>query len=147
VGVAGQTFVTRIQVAGDAGAVGGGYAAQLEGRIVGLARAHNVEKIHTRRSKVRLIWLKLRVKQLNWAQGLVERLYQPADWLSKPSGDTLVCHCEQVSAATVTAIANAGCAGVNQLKDFTRAGMGPCQGRQCGLDMGYSIANAQSTDV
>lgn len=55
-----------------------------------------------------------------------------------------MCRCEQVSAATVTAIANAGCAGVNQLKGFTRAGMGPCQGRQCGLNMGYSVANAQN---
>ena len=144
VGAAGQTSVAKIQVAGDAGAVGGGYVAQLQGRIAGLTRAHNAGKIQTRQTKVRLIWLKLRVKQLNWAQGLVERLYQPAKWLSKPSGCTIVCRCEQVSAATITSIASAGCAGVNQLKGFTRAGMGPCQGRQCGLNMGYLVANAQN---
>jgi len=40
-------------------------------------------------------------------------------------------------------IANTGCAGVNQLKSFTHAGMGACQSRQCGLNLGYLVAHAQ----
>jgi len=34
----------------------------------------------------------------------------------------------------------AGCAGPNQLKAFCRAGMGPCQGRFCGLTVSELIA-------
>ena len=34
-----------------------------------------------------------------------------------------------------------GCAGPNQLKAFTRCGMGPCQGRDCGLAVTELIAH------
>jgi len=36
-----------------------------------------------------------------------------------------------------------GCAGPNQLKSFVRAGMGPCQGRLCGLTVCETIAQAR----
>jgi hypothetical protein len=36
-----------------------------------------------------------------------------------------------------------GCAGPNQLKTFTRAGMGPCQGRMCGLTVYETLAHAR----
>ncbi|MDC9719435.1 MAG: NAD(P)/FAD-dependent oxidoreductase [Gammaproteobacteria bacterium] len=140
---AGQTSVPGVQVAGDAGAIGGAQLAQLEGRLAAMAR---IERTGTRSSwakKMLYQALALRICQLHWARGLVDRLYQPAPWLSTPTGTTLVCRCEQVSAAQITDIAQSGCAGVNQLKAFSRAGMGPCQGRQCGLNLGYLVAQAQ----
>ena len=33
-----------------------------------------------------------------------------------------------------------GCVGPNQTKSFSRCGMGPCQGRQCGLTVTEIIA-------
>jgi hypothetical protein len=48
-----------------------------------------------------------------------------------------------VSAGTITAIASTGCAGVNQLKSLSHAGMGACQGRWCGPNLGYVVAHAQ----
>ncbi|MDE0955591.1 MAG: hypothetical protein OSA07_03885 [Pseudomonadales bacterium] len=54
----------------------------------------------------------------------MDRLYRPARCLSEPSSDTIVCHCEQVTAGAVTTIASRGCVGVNQFKASTRAGMG-----------------------
>ena len=143
VGVAGETSISGLQVAGDAGAIGGAYLAQLEGKIAGIARVHSTEKMPSWGMKFTHRWLRFRVKQQHWARGLVDRLYQPAAWLTEPTEDTIVCRCEQVSAGTITAIANTGCAGVNQLKSFTRAGMGACQGRQCGLNLGYLVAHAQ----
>jgi thioredoxin reductase/bacterioferritin-associated ferredoxin len=143
VGVAGETSISGLQVAGDAGAIGGAYLAQLEGRIAGIARANSAGKIRSVGERLTYLWLNFRVKHQLWARGLVDRLYQPAAWLAEPTDDTIVCRCEQVSAGTITAIANTGCAGVNQLKSFTRAGMGACQGRQCGLNLGYLVANAQ----
>ena len=142
-GVAGETSISGLQVAGDAGAIGGAYLAQLEGRIAGIARVHSTEKMPSWGMRFTHRWLLFRVKQQHWARGLVDRLYQPAAWLTEPTEDTIVCRCEQVSAGTITAIANTGCAGVNQLKSFTRAGMGACQGRQCGLNLGYLVAHAQ----
>lgn len=45
--------------------------------------------------------------------------------------EAIVCPCEGLSQAAVLAAIAAGARDVNQLKSFTRAGMGPCQGRLC----------------
>jgi len=39
-------------------------------------------------------------------------------------------------------LAREGCAGPNQMKAYTRCGMGPCQGRYCGLTVTELIARA-----
>ena len=45
---------------------------------------------------------------------------------------TEVCRCEGVTRAAIEEAADAGAGTMNQLKHFTRCGMGPCQGRMCG---------------
>jgi bacterioferritin-associated ferredoxin len=45
---------------------------------------------------------------------------------------TVVCRCEGVTRAAIEAALDDGAAEMNQLKQFTRCGMGPCQGRLCG---------------
>ncbi len=46
--------------------------------------------------------------------------------------DTVVCRCEDVTRAEIEAAIDGGADEINQLKHFTRCGMGPCQGRYCG---------------
>jgi bacterioferritin-associated ferredoxin len=48
-----------------------------------------------------------------------------------PADPTIVCRCEGVTAGAIRDAARLGCPGLNQLKAFTRCGMGPCQGRDC----------------
>ena len=55
----------------------------------------------------------------------------------------LLCRCEEVTAGAVRAAAKLGCQGLNQLKAFTRCGMGPCQGRMCGPTAGAVLAAAR----
>jgi bacterioferritin-associated ferredoxin len=45
---------------------------------------------------------------------------------------TIVCRCEDVTRAEIDAACDAGAHDINQLKAWTRCGMGPCQGRTCG---------------
>jgi hypothetical protein len=40
-----------------------------------------------------------------------------------------------------------GCTGPNQAKSFGRAGMGPCQGRYCGLTVAEVLAAAQGAET
>ena len=61
-------------------------------------------------------------------------LYRPAKAFRVPVGDTIVCRCEEVTAQQIVDTVALGCAGPNQMKSFLRCGMGPCQGRLCGLD-------------
>ena len=59
----------------------------------------------------------------------------------RPDGDTIVCRCEEITAAEIRGLAALGCPGPNQMKAFTRCGMGPCQGRWCGATVGELIAD------
>jgi len=45
--------------------------------------------------------------------------------------DELICRCEEVSREEIEAAIADGAVTMNELKRFTRAGMGLCQGRTC----------------
>jgi bacterioferritin-associated ferredoxin len=63
----------------------------------------------------------------------LDALYRPPQWLANPVDDAIVCRCEEVTAGKIREMAKLGCQGPNQTKFFSRCGMGPCQGRMCGL--------------
>ncbi|HJO97639.1 MAG TPA: (2Fe-2S)-binding protein, partial [Rhodospirillales bacterium] len=48
------------------------------------------------------------------------------------TAETVVCRCEDVTRGEIEETLEAGAFEVNQLKSWTRCGMGPCQGRMCG---------------
>ena len=68
-------------------------------------------------------------------------LYAPRAFV--PGDATLICRCEEVSAGQIREAAARGCQGLNQLKAFTRCGMGPCQGRMCGATAAEVLARAR----
>ena len=61
-------------------------------------------------------------------------------WLSAPEDAVTLCRCEEVTAGQVRAAARLGATGPNQMKAYLRCGMGPCQGRLCGLPVTEVIA-------
>ncbi|MGF1734946.1 FAD-dependent oxidoreductase [Photobacterium satsumensis] len=46
--------------------------------------------------------------------------------------DTIICKCESITLAEIEKAIEVGAQSLNEIKSFTRSGMGPCQGRQCG---------------
>jgi len=46
--------------------------------------------------------------------------------------ETVICRCEGVTRGEIEGALADGATEMNQLKQFTRCGMGPCQGRVCG---------------
>ena len=76
---------------------------------------------------------------------LLDALFPP--WVMRLDDDTLVCRCEEVTAGDIRQAAAAGCPGMNQLKAYTRCGMGPCQGRQCGSIAVEVLARAYGVPV
>jgi bacterioferritin-associated ferredoxin len=81
-----------------------------------------------------------RLQREEMGRGFLDRLYRPAAAFRQPDGDTVVCRCEEVTARQVRETAMMGCEGPNQMKAFLRCGMGPCQGRLCGLTVTELIA-------
>jgi bacterioferritin-associated ferredoxin len=52
----------------------------------------------------------------------------------------VVCRCEDVTRAEIEEAVQAGARTLDQVKAFTRCGMGPCQGRMCGETAGDIVA-------
>jgi NAD(P)H-nitrite reductase large subunit len=45
--------------------------------------------------------------------------------------DLIICRCEEVTQAEIRAAVQSGLTTLNEIKRFTRAGMGLCQGKTC----------------
>jgi hypothetical protein len=129
--------VSGIAVAGDGAGIAGGTAAAERGRIAAIAavRALKPEATVPDPQIVRQ-----RLQREEMGRAFLDWLNRPADRFRQPEGDTLVCRCEEVTAQQVRDMAAMGCEGPNQMKAFLRCGMGPCQGRLCGLTVTELIA-------
>jgi hypothetical protein len=134
--------VPGIAVAGDGAGIAGGTAAAERGRIAAIAavRALKPEATVPDPQTVRQ-----RLQREEMGRAFLDWLNRPAESFRQPEGDTVVCRCEEVTARQVRDTADMGCEGPNQMKAFLRCGMGPCQGRLCGLTVTELIAAQRDT--
>ncbi len=70
-----------------------------------------------------------------------ETLYRPPDaYRLAELPDQIICRCEEVTAGAVREQIRLGATEPNAIKSYLRCGMGPCQGRYCGLTLSEIIA-------
>jgi NADPH-dependent 2,4-dienoyl-CoA reductase/sulfur reductase-like enzyme len=140
----GNTTLSGVLVAGDSAGIGGAEAALCAGELSGLSVAWQQRRIDTA-ERDRRARLARRALRAHWSvRPFLDWLYQPPPALRVPAGDdTIVCRCEEVTAGELRGLALGGVAGPNQMKAFSRCGMGPCQGRLCGLTVTELIAATQ----
>jgi NADPH-dependent 2,4-dienoyl-CoA reductase/sulfur reductase-like enzyme len=139
----GASSVEGIAIAGDGAGIGGAQAAIWRGRIAARgaiaalapAAAAKLEPIATLRAEL------ARVER---GRAFLDALFQPAKQFRIPAGDTIVCRCEEVTAQDILDSVAIGATGPNQLKAYRRSGMGPCQGRLCGLTVTELMAEARA---
>jgi NADPH-dependent 2,4-dienoyl-CoA reductase/sulfur reductase-like enzyme len=136
----GGSSIANVFIAGDGGGIAGARAAEARGRLSALAVANALGRIDARRRDRAAASCRHALARALRGRHFFDVLYRPPDAFRIPDGETLACRCEEVSAAAVRAAARSGCSGPNQLKAFMRCGMGPCQGRMCGLTVTELIA-------
>jgi NADPH-dependent 2,4-dienoyl-CoA reductase/sulfur reductase-like enzyme len=141
----GGTSVASLWIAGDGGGVAGAEAAEARGRITAIAVANALGRIDARARDRHAAPHRHALARALAGRRFLDALFRPADALRIPDGDTLVCRCEEVTARQVIDAARLGCTGPNHAKAFLRCGMGPCQGRFCGLTVTELIARARGT--
>lgn len=129
--------VPGIAVAGDGAGIAGGTAAVERGCIAAIAAVRALRPEATL-PDTQAIRQKLQREEMGRA--FLDWLNRPAEAFRQPEGETLACRCEEVTAKQVRDMARIGCEGPNQMKAFLRCGMGPCQGRLCGLTVTELIA-------
>ncbi|WP_455282299.1 FAD-dependent oxidoreductase [Cupriavidus necator] len=140
----GALDIPGILVAGDGGGIGGAVAAALQGELAGLAAAHNVGKLDAARRDRLAAPLRAALRSNLRIRPFLDALYRPKTANRVPADDVVVCRCEEVTAGDIRGFVQLGCSGPNQTKSFGRCGMGPCQGRQCGLTVTEIIADARN---
>lgn len=134
----GTTAVDGVAIAGDGASIAGAEVAVERGRLAGIAAATGAgiapaglpDAAECRRS----------IARYERARAFLDVLYRPARAFRVPSGETIVCRCEEVTAGQIEEAVRIGAEGPNQAKSYLRCGMGPCQGRLCGLTVTELIA-------
>ncbi len=141
----GNTSVEGVQIAGDNGGIVGAQAAVAGGALAALDAARGLAKMSAEERDAEARGLRSHLRVHLRARPFLDALYRPAQEVVAPrQPDTLVCRCEEVTAGEVRKlVTQQGCPGPNQMKSFSRCGMGPCQGRLCGLTVVELIAESR----
>jgi NADPH-dependent 2,4-dienoyl-CoA reductase/sulfur reductase-like enzyme len=144
----GNSSVKGLMIAGDNGSVLGARAAESSGQLAALECAHQLGKLQQSARDQQAVPLLKQLSRERKARRFLDALYQPLPQFRSPPDDaTLVCRCEEISAGEIRRTVELGCLGPNQTKSFCRAGMGPCQGRLCGLTVAEVIAEKRGVAV
>ncbi|PXA87382.1 sarcosine oxidase subunit alpha [Nostoc sp. 3335mG] len=135
----GESSVERVFVAGDGAGIMGAKAAATSGRLaaIGILRSAGlISDAAARRSASPLFRAQRRAKTF---RRFLDALYPPSN-LAIPD-DAMLCRCEEVTAGTVRRLLrDRPHLGPGGVKSGLRVGMGPCQGRQCGLSLTRLVA-------
>ncbi|RMX03510.1 FAD-dependent oxidoreductase [Corticibacter populi] len=138
----GQLSVPGIHVAGDGAAIGGALVAALQGELAALGAMRGLGAGDAAVIGRRAAELRAQIHHHLAIRPFLNRQYRPRDSYRIPADEVMVCRCEEVTAGAIREQVTIGCIGPNQTKSFSRCGMGPCQGRQCGLTVTEIIAQA-----
>lgn len=133
----GNSAVDGIAIAGDGAGIAGAAAAEWHGRLSAIAAARALGRSIAESDESRA---QRELAACLWGRAFLDALYRPAKVFRQPTGETIVCRCEETTARQITDAVALGCPGPNQMKIFHRCGMGPCQGRLCGLTVTELIA-------
>ena len=139
----GMTSREGVFVAGDASGIGGANAAAIRGQLAALGVCRRLGR--TKELEDRSASLRRTLGHTLATRAFLDALYPPRRQISLPDDATIVCRCEEVTAGEIRAVAKIGNPGPNQVKSFTRCGMGPCQGRMCGYTVTRILAQAHGT--
>lgn len=134
-------------IAGDGSAIGGAIAAELAGQLSALQIAHQQGVISKQQRDEdsqplqKQLALELKVRPF------LDTLYAPDYGDVLNDNEVMVCRCEEVTSGMLRDHVRKGCLGLNQTKAFSRCGMGPCQGRMCGLTAAKVLADERGVDI
>lgn len=143
----GRSSRAGLYVAGDGGGIRGAAAAPLAGRLAALAAVLDLGRIDQGEYGRRAAPLRRELAKARRFGGAMASLMapRPGQFETIPQ-EAIICRCEDVSRGDIERAAADGARDVNQLKAWTRCGMGPCQGRVCGDTAAAILARHHGID-
>ena len=127
-----RSSIPGVYIAGDATGISGAFSAVQKGRIAGMAAVRDLNVMSSQKYKAKikseLIILK---KNENFGKAALRLMKFRPELIQTITSETIVCRCEDVFRSEIDEAIESGARDLNQLKAWTRCGMGPCQGRTC----------------
>jgi len=143
-----ESTVPGVFIVGDGAGVAGSAVALEEGHVAGLAVAGRFGRLAGREYSREASRARGRLLHLAGFRRVMDELYRFGPGLySLADRDTTLCRCEEVTAAEALEAVREGATHVNEVKAWTRVGMGRCQGRMCGPALAHLIARATGRPV
>ncbi|UCE30111.1 MAG: FAD-dependent oxidoreductase [Burkholderiales bacterium] len=142
----GRTAAEGVFIAGDGAGIGGAVAAEHRGELAALAALVQLGRVEQGAIAARVESVRRSLEAELAPRAFLDALYPTPAQARQPADATVVCRCEEVTAADVRRYASLGCKGPNQTKAFGRCGMGWCQGRYCGLTVAELLAEANGIE-
>jgi NADPH-dependent 2,4-dienoyl-CoA reductase/sulfur reductase-like enzyme len=143
-----ETSVANVYTVGDGAGVAGAVVAAEEGRIAGLSVAQRLGRLTPAEARRLAEPARARLRSLQSFRTAMDSIYCLKSGLHELAGDeTFVCRCEERTAGDLRAAVREGACTLDHLKAGTRAGMGPCGGRMCGLPTAHLLARELGVDV
>lgn len=143
-----RTTAPGVFVAGETTGIGGHEVAMEEGAIAGTIAAADLGKIPAADAERRLGQVRRSLARHRRFAAFLNRTHAIRPGLyDLVREDTTICRCEEVTAGEIAAAAKEWDGGLRTIKQVTRVGMGPCQGRICGLLAAQVAARATGKTV
>ncbi len=142
-----RTSVDGVYAAGDGAGVEGSFVAIDEGTIAGLAAAIDAGAITAKVAAALAAPARQRILRRRALSAATSRMYRVGSGVFELSTeDTVICRCEAVRQRDVTAAIETT-EDINVVKAYTRAGMGPCQGKNCQRHVAALIARRYGREI
>jgi NADPH-dependent 2,4-dienoyl-CoA reductase/sulfur reductase-like enzyme len=143
----GATSSPLIAMAGDGAGIGGARAAVHRGRLAALDAAFRLGRITQEERDARARPDREALSREVPLRRFLDRVYQPTEAVRRLDDDMIACRCEEVTAGELRGLIDESFTDINQLKSFSRCGMGQCQGRMCASTIGRILSEGLETDM
>ncbi len=138
----GNTSIPGMIVAGDGAGIYGARSAEHAGRLAGLEAVYQLAGFDKKMRDSKAVQDRKWMRNERNIRPFLEAYFQiPSSLLATADKHTIVCRCEEISAGQIREAVQQGHENSNQVKFFTRCGMGPCQGRQCSNAVAHIVAD------
>jgi BFD-like [2Fe-2S] binding domain len=139
----GESLRPNLFFAADGAGITGARAAQFRDELAALRVAVKLGRTTEGPNAALAQKFRQRLERELAMRHFLDAPFRPRPALFAPPDETIICRCEEVTAGQIRRFAGVDRLGPNRIKAGTRAGMGPCQGRQCGYTVTCIISAVQ----
>jgi len=139
-----RSSMKGLYITGDGSGISGAIAADDKGKLTAYTTLYDSNIINENEFKTKSNKI---LKKLNryeiFAKGIAHLNSTPKELIENIDDNTILCRCEDITKKEIIHAIKKGAKNLNQIKTWTRFGMGPCQGRTCH----YSVARVASEQL